>query len=152
MHRAIDRQTDEDPDVRALNARVADRHGRYASVITDIAFDYFLCQNWTDYGPGDFEAFRVGTYWALQLRRKWMSRRVRGYVDGMLRHDWLSLYQTPEGMAHVFGRLRPRLSRPELLDGAEALLTDEYDAFNETFRRLFPRLQTLADGYRPARP
>lgn len=148
MHQAIDRLTDEHPAVRQLNRRVAKYHGRYASVVTDIGFDYFLCENWTRYGPTDFEAFRVGTYWALQLRQEHMPPRVRGYIDGMLRHDWLSLYQTPDGMAHVFGRLRPRLSRPALLDGVESLVTAEYEAFNQTFHQLFPELQLLADAYR----
>ena len=148
MHQAIDRLTDEHPAVRQLNRRVAKYHGRYAGVVTDIGFDYFLCENWTRYGPTDFEAFRVGTYWALQLRQEHMPPRVRGYIDGMLRHDWLSLYQTPDGMAHVFGRLRPRLSRPALLDGVESLVTAEYEAFNHTFHQLFPELQLLADAYR----
>jgi len=152
MHRAIDHLTDHDPDVKALNRLLAKKHGRYAGVITDIGFDYFLCQNWERFGPLEFDAFRVGTYWALHARREHMSERVQGYIEGMLNHDWLTLYRTPAGMAHVFGRLRPRLSQPDLLDGAEEVVTEHYDAFNQTFLRLFPRLQTLADAYRPDSP
>jgi len=152
MHRAIDHLTDHDPDVKALNQLLAVRHGRYAGVISDIGFDYFLCQNWDRFGPLAFDAFRVGTYWALHSRREHMPNRVRGYIEGMLNHDWLTLYRTTAGMAHVFERLRPRLSKPELLDGAENVVVDHYDVFNQTFLLLFPRLQTLADAYRPDAP
>lgn len=152
MHRAIDHLTDHDPDVKQLNQLVAKRHGRYAGVITDICFDHFLCQNWEQFGPLEFDAFRVGTYWALHARREHMSIRVQNYIEGMLNHDWLSLYTTQQGMAHVFGRLRPRLSQPQLLDDVDQLLADHYDEFNQTFLSLFPRLQTLADAYRPEHP
>ncbi|TXF91623.1 DUF479 domain-containing protein [Neolewinella aurantiaca] len=148
MHRAIDAMTDTDPDVKALNHLLTNRHGRYASVITDIGFDHFLCLNWEQFGPLEFDGFRVGTYWALHARRGSMSGRVRGYIQGMLNHDWLTLYQSPEGMAHVFERLRPRLSKPELLDGVNESITEYHDEFNQTFLALFPRLQTLADAYR----
>ena len=81
-----------------------------------------------------------------------MSERVQGYIEGMLNHDWLTLYNTPAGMAHVFNRLRPRLSQPDLLDGAEKVVTEYYDAFNQTFLKLLPRLQNLADAHRPEAP
>lgn len=148
MHRAIDELTDQDPDVKALNQRLSVRHGRYAGVVTDIGFDHFLCLNWARFGPLAFDAFRVSTYWGLHARRQVMSKRVQGYIEGMLQHDWLTLYQTPAGMAQVFRRLRPRLSQPELLDGIDETLVTYHDDFNQTFLRLFPRLQDLADAYR----
>ncbi|MFT5018212.1 MAG: acyl carrier protein phosphodiesterase [Bdellovibrionota bacterium] len=149
MHRAIDAMTDTDPGVKSLNHLLSARHGRYAGVITDIGFDHFLCQNWKQFGPLEFDAFRVGTYWALHAHREAMSERVQGYIEGMLNHDWLTLYKSREGMAHVYGRLRPRLSKPKLLDGVNESLTEYHDEFNQTFLALFPRLQTLADAYRP---
>ena len=148
MHRAIDKLTDEDKDVRALNRLIAARHGRYAGVLTDIGFDYFLWRNWEDFGPGDFEEFTAATYASLYARRGHMSERVRGYVNGMVKDDWLRLYTTRPGMQTVFNRLKPRLSRPALLDGVEDLLTDYEAEFNRTFLLLFPRLQALAHAYR----
>lgn len=149
MHRAIDKLTDEDPDVRELNKLIADRHGRYAGVITDIGFDYFLWRNWEDLGPGDFAAFTQATYAELYARREHMDDRVKGYVNGMVKDNWLHLYTSRPGMQMVFNRLRPRLSKPEMLDGIETLLVDFEQEFNQTFLLLFPRLQDLANAYRP---
>ena len=148
MHRAIDAMTDTDPGVKSLNHLLSDRHGRYASVITDIGFDYFLYLNWERFGPLEFDAFRVGTYWALHARRDAMSVRVQGYIEGMLKYDWLTFYKSKEGMAHVFKGLHLRLSKPELLSGVNESLIEYHDEFNQTFLTLFPKLQTLADAYR----
>jgi len=149
MHRAIDKFTDEDQDVRKLNRLIAKRHGRYAGVVSDIGFDYFLWRNWEVYGPGDFSDFTRTTYQGLFAHREHMSDRVKGYVDGMVKDDWLRLYTSLTGMHQVYHRLRPRLSRPEQLDGIEHLLVDFEEEFNQTFLLLFPRLQALANAYRP---
>lgn len=148
MHHAIDRLTDEDKDVRALNKLVAGRHGRYASVVTDIGFDHFLWRNWQSMGPGNFDTFTLRTCQNLFAGKDHMPERVQGYVDSMVKDNWLRLYTTSAGMQVVFNRLRPRLSRPELLDGIDALLTDYETEFNRTFLLLFPRLQALANAYR----
>ncbi|WP_139211701.1 ACP phosphodiesterase [Neolewinella agarilytica] len=149
MHRAIDSLTDHDEDVRALNQLLKPRHGRYAGVITDIGFDYHLWRNWEEFGPAPFSEFTQSTYASLYGRREEMNERVRGYVNQMVKDDWLRLYTSREGMAKVFGRLEPRLSKPELLEGINDTLVDFHEEFNQTFLALFPRLQTLANAYRP---
>ena len=148
MHRAIDHLTDADHDVRALNDHLKPLHGRYASVITDIGFDHFLWRNWEDFGPAPFGDFCATSYAALYARRDVMTDRVRGYVNGMVKDDWLRLYTTRAGMETVYARLLPRLSRPELLAGVNDTLRENDAAFNRAFRALFPRLQALADAYR----
>ncbi len=148
MHREIDHLTDTEPAVRALNKLLYPRHGRYASVVTDIGFDYYLYQHWEAFGPTPFPAFTQAAYANLFARRAAMTPQVQGYVTQMVKDNWLHLYTTPEGMLKVFGRLAPRLSYPELLEGVDQMLVDFDDAFNQTFLVLFPRLQTLANAYR----
>jgi len=147
MHRAIDKLTDQDEDVRSLNTLLKPKHGRYASVITDISFDYYLWRNWEAFGPLPFEEFCQSAYANLYERRDHMDDRVRGYVNGMVKDNWLRLYTTREGMSRVFDRLRPRLSQPHLLNGIDTTLLEFHEDFNQTFLALFPRLQTLATTY-----
>ncbi|MBB4077776.1 acyl carrier protein phosphodiesterase [Lewinella aquimaris] len=152
MHRAIDRLTDADADVRAVNRLLRSRHGRYAGVISDIAFDHYLCRNWVLLGPVPFALFTRTTYRNLLAAREEMPERARRYVNGMVEDDWLSLYATADGMHKVFERLLPRLSRPEKLAGVEESL-QEYDAaINRALLLLFPRLQSLAESYREQPP
>ena len=148
MHRAIDRLTDTDPDVKALNRLLAVRHGRYATVLSDIAFDYHLYLDWAEYGPVPFPQFSARSYTNLSAATRHVPDRIVHQTDGMLRERWLRVYTSPEGMQDVFARLKRRVSRPEQLDGVEDLLIDYAGPLNRTFRLLFPRLQNLADGYR----
>lgn len=148
LHRAIDALTDSDPEVRILNRVLAKRHGRYAPVVSDIAFDHFLYLAWPTLGPEPFPAFRDRSYARLLGARAFLPPRVNGYVESMVGGDWLELYTTPAGMARVFDRLEVRLSRPALLAGVNDTLREQADRFNFTLRALFPRLRELADTYR----
>ena len=148
MHRAIDLLTDTEPAVKSLNRSVANRHGRYATVLTDIGFDYQLYLNWDEFGPAPFPDFCAAAYERILRRRLVMPERVARRATGMTRERWLRIYTSEAGMNQVFERLRGRLSKPELLDGVDTLLTDYAPEFNQAFRVLFPRLQTLANGYR----
>ncbi|MGB3802223.1 MAG: ACP phosphodiesterase [Lewinella sp.] len=148
FHRAIDALTDHDPDVRQLNGLLKIRHGRYAPVISDIAFDYFLYQKWDAWGPQPFGKFKEVAYGRLLAAQPHVNHRVAGYISGMTRGDWLRMYTTKTGMAQVFDRLEGRLSRPKLLSGVNTTLEEYATEFNYALDRLFPRLQQLASSYR----
>lgn len=148
MHRQIDVVTDTHPAVKGLNEQLATRFGRYATVLSDIGFDYYLYQQWEAFGPAPWSEFCASTYHCLLRARPTMPEKVAGYATEMVQEGWLQLYTTKAGMASVYRRLRKRVSRPEMLDGLDTIL-DDYDAeFNQTFHALFPALQELADGYR----
>ena len=148
LHRDIDALTDAHPEVRALNRVLSKRHGRYAPVVSDIAFDHFLYRAWPSLGPQPFPAFCNRSYAALLTARPLLSPRLNGYVEGMVGGNWLDLYTTPKGMAQVYARLERRLSRPELLVGVNDTLREQAGLFNFTLHALFPRLRDLADTYR----
>jgi acyl carrier protein phosphodiesterase len=147
MHRDIDALTDADPDVRMLNKTVAQRHGRYAPVITDIVFDHALYRNWAKFTCISYPDFKTEAYAVLRARASVLPERIQPPLYGMTDGDWLQQYASPLGMASVFRRLRGRLSRPEYLDGIDATLRDLDAEINQVFLRVFPRLQTLAETY-----
>ena len=149
MHREIDLLTDGHPEVKRLNAAIAQRHGRYATVLTDIGFDHFLYLHWERFGPSPFSEFCATTYLGILRQRPHMPSQAARYATDMVEGKWLSMYTSIPGMNDVFNRLRRRLSKPELLDGVETMLADYEAEFNQAFLILFPALQTLADGYRP---
>ncbi|PPK86717.1 acyl carrier protein phosphodiesterase [Neolewinella xylanilytica] len=148
FHRDIDALTDADPGVRQLNDRLKLDHGRYAPVISDIAFDYFLYLNWAEWGPQPFGLFKATAYRRLLDARPHLSERITGYVEDMTRGDWLEMYTSPENMHAVYDRLTGRLSQPDLLSGVDETLIRHASRFNHALHGLFPRLQQLADTYR----
>jgi acyl carrier protein phosphodiesterase len=147
MHRAIDRLTDQDPDVRALNRLVREHHGRYAAVITDIAFDESLHRDWSRYATITYADFKQETYALLLRHADGLPGRMQPPLRQMVAGDWLEQYTSRDGMHSVFRRFRRRMSQPHRLDGIERTLCYLEDDINRTFSRLFPRLQTLAAPY-----
>lgn len=149
MHRAIDRLTDSDAGVRSVNLLLSLRHGRYAPVISDVAFDYHLYANWSSVGPTiSYAAFTRQTYARLLAALPDMPPRVRGYAVDMTEGDWLQLYTDREGLRQVFSRMLRRLSKPDLLQGVNESLVQYEAELNQAFLGLFPRLNQLADTYR----
>ena len=152
MHRAIDLLTDRDRDVRRVNGLLSRRHGRYAPVISDIMFDYFLCRNWASLMPQPFPEFRERTYARLRAATDAIPPRAARQLTGMTDGDWLRLYASTAGMGEVFRRMRPRMSKPALLAGVGESLQEYHDELNRTLLLLFPRLQALAHQYPPNQP
>ena len=148
MHRAIDRLTDGDREVRKVNKLLSERHGRYAPVISDIVFDYYLCRNWETFGPAPFTVFTQTTYAGLLGALPLIPERAHPYVRGMTGGDWLRMYRSRAGMNEVFTRLLRRLSQPHRLNGLAETLKDYDTQLNRALLLLFPRLQALADTYR----
>jgi acyl carrier protein phosphodiesterase len=140
IHRLIDRTTDAHPAVRQLNATLKSRHGRYAGVVSDVIFDLYLYRNWALFGPAHFDEFAEATYASLQrflpLLKPDLSRRI----GSMIEHRWLNTYRSSEGILSVFHRMKPRLSKPQWLEGVDLTMREMDEAFNECFLQLFPDL------------
>lgn len=140
IHRLIDRTTDAHPAVRELNATLKTRHGRYAGVVSDIVFDLYLSRNWSTFGPLPFDDFAESTYLSIKGFLPLLHPRLARRIGNMVEHRWLNTYRSPEGILSVFHRMEPRLSKPELLTGADRTIRELDEAFNDSFLRLFPDL------------
>nr|WP_290937503.1 hypothetical protein [Haliscomenobacter sp.] len=57
LHRQIDQYTDAHEAVRQSIQRLYPRHRKYAPVLVDVYYDYFLIHNWAQFTTEDFAAF-----------------------------------------------------------------------------------------------
>lgn len=146
IHRHIDAYTDDHPEVRKGVLRLHEKHHKYAPVLTDIYYDYFLAKNWTKYTDESLGDFSIRTYAVLQNHANLMPKGVREYMSRLVAADWLSNYGRLEGIEYTFNRLRKRLSRPELLDGVMDSLTDNEADFDREFNLFFPDLMVYVQG------
>ena len=62
LHRKIDTYTDNHPAVRRGVRRLYARHRKYAPVIIDVYYDYFLSKNWMIYSDQPLEVFAKSSY------------------------------------------------------------------------------------------
>ena len=141
LHRQIDTFTDNHPLVRRGMRRLYARHGKYASVLVDLYYDFLLARNWDQFSKQDFDDFIDDQYRFLQGRMEDMPAELRARLPGMIGEDWLRRYATTEGLEVTLSYLSRRVSRPELLEGATASLIAQLALFEEEFLQFFPELQ-----------
>ena len=138
LHRKIDQYTDNHPIVIQGVRRLYPYHSKYASVIIDIFYDYFLIKNWNEFSSQSFPDFRRQVYSILLDHINEMPSALRPNVEHMVNGDWLASYGNEEGILYAVSRMSRRASRPELLENAGLSLSKYQDAFNEEFLGFFP--------------
>ena len=137
LHRKIDSFTDAHPVVLRSVRRLYPYHHKYASVIVDVFYDFFLAKNWCRFTSQNIRTFSTQIYSVLKKHQSIMPARIHADLDLMIKDDWLIKYAHRDGIAYVFGRLRDRLSKPDQLDGVMDSLERDHDALNQEFNQFF---------------
>jgi acyl carrier protein phosphodiesterase len=146
VHRKIDTFTDDHPDVLKGVRRLYGRHSKYASVLIDIYYDYLLAKNWDKYADKSLQDFADNTYKVLRSNMDCMSERIQRQLIGMSDANWLVSYGSLDGIAFAIGKLKNRVSKPELLEGAIDSLIEDMDLLDEEFNRFFPEIMEFIRG------
>ncbi|MEQ8705893.1 MAG: ACP phosphodiesterase [Phaeodactylibacter sp.] len=140
LHRAIDSYTDQHPEVLRGVRRMYKKHSKYAPVIIDVFYDYFLSLNWSKYSDEPIQDFILDVYACLQRHHHLMPEPVHTYVPEMIADNWLETYGTHNGIAYTFRRMSRRVSRPELLSGALDTMVEHFQDLNAEFNAFFPEV------------
>lgn len=138
LHRKIDSYTDNHPVVRQGMRRLYPYHSKYASVVIDIFYDYFLARNWELYTDRTLRAFMDETYRVLLQNKEIMPPFLRRRLQMMVEDDWLMFYTHLEGLEQTFRRLQRRVSKPELLENVTNTLLKYEEELDEEFQLFFP--------------
>lgn len=146
LHRKIDIYTDTHPVVRQSTRRLHARHGKYASVLVDIYYDFFLSRNWDQFNTEPLPVFTQQIYQQLLQYQEVMPERTQQYLQAMVRGDWLMNYATYEGMADTFARMTRRVSNPALFSGAVDSLKQHQALLEEDFLIFFPDILGYVEG------
>ena len=110
LHRAIDQYTDSHPIVRNSYKRFDPRFRRYAGIITDIAFDHLLAQNWRQYYSEPLESYSSNTLEKLLAHKDMLTDAAFQRAAHMQEHNSLAHYGQlqflEQSLAYLSGRLK----------------------------------------------
>lgn len=144
-HRLIDRATDTFEPVKSLRHLFSPQRRRFAGVVTDIAFDYFLIKHWSRFESADFSEFIDSCYMGLAQCRELMPERM-SYVTGkMEEHDWLSSYESLEGIAVTIDQVSKRIRFQNNMAGSIEEVERNYERIEAVFLLLFEHLQGVVN-------
>ena len=148
LHRLIDSFTDTHPKVKESTKFLNAAHGKYAPVLLDIFYDYYLIKNWYRYTDVDFEEYIQNTYHVLEKNMEFIPQKLAKYLPRMISDNFLSRYGYLDGIAFTVGKVQNRVSKPEFLDNPIESIFDHEESLNTNFNLFFPDLQEAARSKR----
>lgn len=144
LHRKIDAFTDNHKQVKRSIKRLKPTQNRYASVVSDVFYDYFLTKNWNKYIDIEIQEFANKTYKHLEANYEFMSDRPLKVYKKMIEANWLVDYGSYDNIDFVMGKLNNRINNPNNLDSAVNDLKEQEEGLNEDFNLFFPELLAYA--------
>jgi acyl carrier protein phosphodiesterase len=146
LHRKIDAFTDAHAVVKESKARLYNNYKKYAPVIVDIYYDYFLAKNWHLYTNETLNNYTSRMY-ALVLNNKDVlpSKSLR-FTNYMIQYDLLNAYATHEGIDQVLKGMATRASFDSKMEFAIADLKENEALFDKEFKVFFPELEKFVIG------
>lgn len=144
LHRAIDTFTDAHPIFRESTKRLHKRYHHYAGVIVDVFYDHFLAKNWNLYSNENLEEYIIRFYQSMHKHHNLLSEKAKEILPYMEKQNWLSSYQTIEGIHQILTQMDRRTKNTSNMRFASEELEIFYDEFEKEFSSFFEELRTYS--------
>jgi acyl carrier protein phosphodiesterase len=148
LHRAIDQYTDSHPVVKSSYKRFDSRFRRYAGIITDIAFDHLLAQNWSRYYNEPLEAYSACTLEKLLVHKDMLTDAAYQSASRMQEHNSLAHHGESKFLERSFVYLSGRLKHENPLLDAYPHCEEQLPALQEDLSVFYPELMEFCDEWK----
>lgn len=145
-HRLIDRYTDDHAVTRELRELFAPPFRRYANILLDVAFDYFLIQHWQRFAGIRRAAFVGNVYDLLLEYRHELPAPLAEVTPRLVAHDWLSRCESLDGVESTLRGLSGRLQRRNPLADGAAEINRHAAQIEAGFLAFFPQALAFSDA------
>ncbi len=146
LHREIDYYTDTHPVVRQSKKRIESYYRKYAGIVIDIFYDYFLSSNWAEYNSSSLPDFTNGIHAVLSRNREIFPTNMRDWFPNFLKDKWLVSYSSIDGIEDVLHRMSCRTSLPDYTGYAIEVLREEEQELHEEFNEFFPCIRAHVEA------
>jgi acyl carrier protein phosphodiesterase len=109
-------------------------------VIIDIFYDHFLAVHWNRFSSEKLIDFASQSYDTLIRHHSIMPERSAFVLKYMKSGDWLSSYQTIQGIEQVMGGMARRARYESKMETSHRVLEQHYQLFSREFLDYFPEL------------
>ncbi|TAD95358.1 MAG: DUF479 domain-containing protein [Bacteroidetes bacterium] len=140
LHRKIDFFTDQHPIVKQSVKRLQSTQGRYASVLVDVFYDYFLAKNWKNYHIEELDFFAQNTYLSFQKNQEFLPEKLQKILPLMIQNNWLVNYANFEGIDKSLKSLAKRATFESQILNALQDFQNNIEDYAQDFAIFFPDL------------
>ena len=110
-------------------------------MIVDIVYDHFLAKNWTKYSDEKLDDFINRFYTSLHVNYPVLTERTQRIMPTMIQENWLSSYQTVEGIHYILTQMDRRSKNLSKMQFASKELVEFYAEFEQEFTVFFEDLR-----------
>lgn len=146
LHRAIDRFTDEHPEVIACKNLLQPPLRRYAGIIVDVAFDHLLSRDFPSWHDEPLATLAAKVYAAIRQYRLLAPEATRGRLDYIVQHRLLERYHDSASIGRALTGIGSRLKRDNPLAAAGPVVLSLLQQWQQHFVSFYPSLQDFARG------
>ncbi len=141
LHKCIDLYTDSHPLVKQVQKIFIPKFGKYASVLSDLYFDYLLCNHWQLFSSISLKEFSNSAYENLDVNRKFFNGHASRFYGYMYANNLLVNYGSLEGMKMVLnGISNRRVSSNINLALSIEVFQEHESAIRDYFIKFYPDL------------
>ncbi|MCC4834577.1 ACP phosphodiesterase [Shewanella sp. 10N.7] len=146
LHRQIDQITDSHELIVDLIKLFPKSSRRVAPILVDLAFDHYLAFYWDEYHQEPLADFTQKAYRSLEDTSD-LPEKLQLIIPSIIEQDWLSSYQTKQGLNKAIEDVSRRISKPELFNTAIKDVDTLYVDIEIAFRTFYPQLMAYSRIY-----
>jgi len=144
LHRKIDHFTDTHPVVKQSAKRLSERYGRYAGIIIDVFYDYYLGVNWELLSDDTLKDYVTATHKVLLRNYFKLPNAVKRFLPFMVKSRRLESYATIEGIDKSLRIMSNYSSLPDHTTWAMQQMELFHEQFNAEFLVFFAEVCEMA--------
>jgi len=140
LHRKIDTYTDQHPIVHDTLPLIYPTQGKYASVVLDILWDYYLSINWKNFSGEELGEFTNNVYSILEKNYHQIQDKIVVRFESMIAHNFLLSCSTEAALQSTFTHLQKRAKFKANFDKVGEILEAHHDELNDAFMKMLPEM------------
>ncbi len=147
QHRMIDSLIDKDKNVAQITILFRPKYGKYAGVVTDIVFDYFLLKNWNKYQNISLQLFMFKFIINAIVNYNIFPKRMKRFLKLVVFNNLTAYYKNTSGIARVLDLMSKYRGIPNESKFAIDVINDNYKFINDVFNNFFINAKSEADNF-----
>ena len=147
QHRFIDSYIDNDKEVAKVTTLFRPKYGKYAGIVTDVIFDYFLLENWDKFQKVPLKLFVLKFFFNVIVNYRIFPTRMKRFVKVVVFNNLTAYYKSTNGVAKVLDLMSKYRGIPNESEFAISVINENYEFINNIFIGFFEKVRREANSF-----
>jgi acyl carrier protein phosphodiesterase len=147
LHRNIDSFTDSHEIVKHSSSYFHSTQHKFAPIVIDVIYDYFLIKNWQTFSDVSFSKFKKDCYQLFNEEYDQLPIKLQNTLYYLLKYDWFKNYSTIEGVQKTLEGIGKRAKFENNLHQIIPEFEKNYSNLENDFLNFFPQLFKQCENF-----